>query len=144
MHIGLLDNKIKMRGVTSFSQQRRNRIRRRQRNRKILFTGTPSIRRMQPSITYQPTSPTSVPRSSANHDIPSRIFLINFCYKYWSQWTEQARQEVSRLTRDLQPHSTHEQRMTLLNVELLYARLTQVHMFIGMVMNQNVTTPKQN
>ena len=132
-----------MRVVTSFVQQRRrNRIRRRQQNRRILFARAPNLRHMQTSVVYQPTSPTLIPHSMGNHDIPSRTFLIDFCYKHWSRWTEDARQEVSRLTRDLQPRSTHEQQMTLLNVELLYARLTQVQIFTGVPVTQRVTTLK--
>ena len=51
---------------------------------------------------------------------------MEFCYKYWSQWTEDSRLEILRMNQEYPLAMTHKQRMTLLNVELLSARLTQV------------------
>ena len=115
--------------------------RRRDKNRKILFSssiaqsfGKRTLNRttvpMPASLKSnrsQEVTPSIIRHSS---ELPSRAFLVEFCYKHWAQWTEDTRLEILRMQQEIMGsashETTHEQRMTLLNVELLYARLNQV------------------
>ena len=109
--------------------------RRRSRNRKILFSSP-----LPQSLVKKSCTATTIDTSISTPlkpeysqavtpsvtELPSRAFLVEFCYKYWSQWTEEARLEVLRMQQEIMEKATHDQRMTLLNVELLHARLNQV------------------
>ena len=65
------------------------------------------------------------PLSTEFTELPTRQFLLDYCQKYWSQWTAEVKSELERLG-DEKKTSRSAQSDTLMNVELLYARLTQV------------------
>ena len=65
------------------------------------------------------------PLSTEFTELPTRQFLLDYCQKYWSQWAAEVKSELERLG-DEKKTSRSAQSNTLLNVELLYARLSQV------------------
>ena len=65
------------------------------------------------------------PLSTEFTELPSRQFLLSYCQKYWSQWTTEVKSELERLS-DEKKTSRSAQSDTLMNVELLSARLSQV------------------
>lgn len=61
--------------------------------------------------------------------MPSKSFLLEYCYENWAKWTECAKEEALRLHKSVWNSKTNQssdQLDTLLNVELLAARLSQV------------------
>ena len=65
------------------------------------------------------------PLSTEFTELPTRQFLLDYCRKYWSQWTTEVKSELERLS-DEKKTSRSAQSGTLMNVELLSARLSQV------------------
>ena len=62
--------------------------------------------------------------------MPSKSFLLEYCYENWAKWTECAKEEALRLHKAMWNSKANQrgnQLDTLLNVELLAARLSQVY-----------------
>ena len=72
------------------------------------------------------------PRISKPEEVklPSKSFLLEYCYENWAKWTECAKEEALRLHKEMwnsKANQRSDQLDTLLNVELLAARLSQVY-----------------